>query len=118
MSRLSCVRALAVGALLLGLSAPAGAQMIVAAAPQEAPPAQANEKKLSPEEKMNSRYPQPVRVGFLVGLPVLDERDSTLGYIQQVVRTPAGKILLVVNYRAWLAWAPLDWGRRDVGVPL
>ena len=29
--------------------------------------------ELSPEERMQRRYPQPVRVGDLIGLPVLDE---------------------------------------------
>ena len=31
-----------------------------------------SEKKLTPEEKMARRFPQPVRVGYLIGLPVLD----------------------------------------------
>ncbi len=107
------------GLLFAAMIVPAGAQqIIVAAAPQDVQPVKPEEKKLSPEEKMNSRHPQPVRVGFLIGLPMLDWQDTTLGYIQQVVRTPEGKILLVVNYRAWFAWAPFDWGRRDVGVPL
>jgi hypothetical protein len=34
-----------------------------------------------------------------------------------VVRTPAG-IVLVVPYRAWLGWAPTDWGRKTVAVPI
>ena len=52
--------------------------------------AEGEPKQLSAQEKMNRRYPQAVRVGFLVGLPVLDSRDSTLGYIRAVVRTPSG----------------------------
>jgi hypothetical protein len=24
----------------------------------------------------------------------------------------------LVNYRGWAAWAPFDWGRKQVGVPL
>jgi hypothetical protein len=87
-----------------------------AAAPQaraEGEPKQ----ELSAQEKMNRRYPQAVRVGFLVGLPVLDSRDSTLGTIRMVARTPAG-IVLVVPYRAWLGWAPTDWGRKTVAVPI
>ena len=72
----------------------------------------------TPEERMNRRYPQPVRVGFLIGLPVLDGKDSTFGYIREVVRTPDGKIVLVVPYRAWLGWAPTDWGRKPVAVPI
>jgi hypothetical protein len=71
---------------------------------------------------MNRRFPQPMRVGDLVGLPVLDWRDSTIGFVQQVIRTPAGKIQLIVPYRRRLGWIPagrvLDWGRRPVAVPL
>jgi hypothetical protein len=120
MSRSAVVQGLAGAALLFAMtiaSAPAQ-QIILAAAPQDAQQAKPDEKNLTPEQKMNSRFPQPVRVGDLVGLPVLDEHDTTLGFIEQVVRTPAGKILLVVNHRPWLAWAPLEWGRRHVGVPL
>ena len=102
-------------AVLLGAALGAG----FAAAPQDPGAGQAEPKKeSSPEEKMNRRYPQPVRVGFLVGLPVLDEKDSTYGYIREVVRTPAGKVVLVVPYRAWLGWAPTDLGRKTVAVPL
>src|SRR5437868_3942872 len=72
----------------------------------------------TPEERMNRRYPQPVKVGFLIGLPMLDDKDSTYGYIRDVVRTPENKIALVVPYREWLGWAPTDWGRKIVAVPL
>ena len=71
---------------------------------------------------MRRRFPQPVRVGDLIGLPVLDWQDSTIGYIHQVVRTPAGRIQLVVPYSSWLGWARtvcvLGWCRRPVAVPL
>jgi len=79
--------------------------------------AEGEPKQLSAQEKMDRRYPQAVRVGFLVGLPVLDSRDSTLGTVRAVVRTPSG-IVLVVPYRAWLGWAPTDWGRKTVAVPI
>jgi hypothetical protein len=101
-------------ALLLGL-APLPVTISLATTPQDA---QAKPDQRTPEERMNRRYPQPVKVGFLIGLPMLDERDSTYGYIREVVRTPAGKIVLVVPYRAWLGWAPTGWGRKDVAVPL
>jgi hypothetical protein len=68
---------------------------------------------LSPEERMQRRFPQPVRVGDLIGLPVLDDRDRTLGYVQRVVRTPAGKIQLIVPYGGLFGW-----GRRLVAVPI
>src|SRR4051812_21390625 len=65
----------------------------------QAAPAKAatdDEENLSPEEKMRRRFPQPVRVGDLIGLPLLDWDDSTLGYVRHVVRTPEGKIQLIV----------------------
>jgi len=89
----------------------------LAATPQDSSADPAN-KNLTPEQKMSRRYPQPVRVDFLVGLPMLDPESSTLGYIREVVRTPAGKIVLVVPYRAWLGWAPTDWSRKAVAVPI
>jgi hypothetical protein len=71
---------------------------------------------------MNRRFPQPVRVGDLIGLPVLDDDDSTIGYVRDVVRTPAGKIQLVVPYSPWFGWVkaagPFDWNRRPVAVPI
>jgi hypothetical protein len=64
-------------------------------------------------ERMNRRFPQPVRVGDLIGLPVLDDRASTLGFVRQVVRTAAGKTELIVSYSRW-------FGRfgRPVAVPI
>jgi hypothetical protein len=78
--------------------------------------------ELSPEQKMQKRFPQPAKVGHLIGLPVLDGNDSTIGYVQQVTRTPANKIVLIVPYAKWFGWArdggPLAWGRRPVAVPI
>jgi hypothetical protein len=65
------------------------------------------------EERMQRRFPQPVRVGDLIGLPVLDENDSTLGFVQQVVRAPQGKVKLIVSYSKWFGW----FG-RPVAVPI
>ena len=45
-----------------------------------------------------------MKVGDLIGLPVLDDNQSTLGYVQQVVRTSAGKIDLIVSYSPWFGW--------------
>jgi hypothetical protein len=100
-------------ALLLTLAAPL--RLARATAPQDAQTA--GDKTLTPEERMKRRYPQPVKVGFLIGLPVLDDRDSTYGYIREVVRM-ADKIVLVVPYRNWFGWAPTDWGRKTVAVPI
>jgi hypothetical protein len=73
----------------------------------------AGEKKLSPEEKMLRRFPQPVKVGDLIGLPVLDWDDLTIGHVRHVVRTPVGKIQLVVTYGGWFGL-----GQRLVPVPI
>jgi PRC-barrel domain protein len=62
---------------------------------------------------MQRRFPQPVKVGDLIGLPVLDFDDRTLGHVRSVVRTPAGKIRLIVPYGGFLGW-----GRRPVAVPI
>jgi hypothetical protein len=64
-------------------------------------------------EHFNRRFPQPVQVGFLIGLPVLDDSASTLGYVRQVVQTPAGKTALIVSYSRWFGW----FG-RPVAVPI
>jgi hypothetical protein len=68
---------------------------------------------LSPEEKMQRRYPQRVRVGDLIGLPVLDDQDRTLGRVKIVVRTVGGKIQLIVPYGGFLGWR-----QRLVAVPI
>ena len=73
----------------------------------------APEAEPSPEEKMKRRFPQPVRVGFLIGLPMLDFQDSTLGFVQDVVRTPEGKIQLIMPYGGWFGR-----GGRPVAVPI
>ena len=67
----------------------------------------------TPEEKMRKRFPQPVRVGDLIGLPILDESDSTIGRVKQVVRTQEGKIKLIVSYGGWLGF-----GTRPIAVPI
>jgi hypothetical protein len=62
---------------------------------------------------MARRFPQKVKVGDLIGLPVLDDGDVTLGHVQQVVRSPDGKIRLIVTYSRWFGW----FG-RPVAVPI
>lgn len=92
------------------------------AAAESGTPQAANEKptELSPEEKMRKRFPQPVRTGDLVGLPVLDENDSTIGYIEQVVRMEDGKVRLIVPYGQWFGFLrnPPLLKRRRVAVPI
>lgn len=69
--------------------------------------------ELSHEERMARRFPQPVRVGDLIGLPVLDYFDRTIGRVQAVERTAEGKIRLVVPYGRFFSWR-----RRPVAVPI
>src|ERR1700730_5386035 len=75
--------------------------------------AQTMEPALTAEQRMQARYPQPVRVGDLIGLPVLDDSARTLGYVREIVRTNENKIELIVDYRGFL-----DWRSRPVAVPL
>lgn len=68
----------------------------------------------TPEQKMQARFPQPARVGFLIGLPLLDDGDSTIGFIRDVVRTQDGKIKLIVPIGGWFGYFP----NRAVAVPI
>jgi len=45
---------------------------------------------------MRRRFPQPVLVRDLINLRVLDYSDVTIGTVRKLVRTPDGKIKLVV----------------------
>ena len=67
---------------------------------------------------MQKRFPHPVLVRRLIGMPVLDYDNATIGYVRQVVRSPAGKVLLIVPYSGWFGWAPTTWGKRPVAVPI
>ena len=78
-----------------------------------ADPAQPPTQEDSLEARMARRFPQKVKVGDLIGLPVLDDDDVTLGHVQQVVRNPHGKIRLIVTYSRWFGW----FG-RPVAVPI
>ena len=64
-------------------------------------------------QRMQARYPQPVRVGDLIGLPVLDDSAVTLGHVREVVRTKENQIELIVTYGGFLGW-----GTRPVAVPI
>jgi hypothetical protein len=88
-----------------------GSHVLILAAGPVSPPQTPAE--LSPEQRMQRRFPQPVKVGDLIGLPVLDLDDRTLGYVKSVVRTADGKIKLIVPHGGFLGW-----GRRPVAVPI
>lgn len=85
--------------------------LILVAGPPPAP--KRSFEDLTPEEKMQRRYPQPVKVGDLIGLPLLDYEDRTLGHVKGVVRTPDGKIKLIVSYGGFLGI-----GDRPIAVPI
>lgn len=70
-------------------------------------------RQLSPEEKMQRRFPQPARAGDLIGLPVLDDSDRTIGHVKLIVRTGSGKLQLIVTYGGFLGWR-----QRLVAVPI
>jgi hypothetical protein len=54
-----------------------------------------------------------VRVGDLIGLPLLDDRARTLGYVREVARTDENKIELIIDYHSFLGWHS-----RPIAVPL
>ena len=98
-------------ALIFLLSVTAGPvlaqQPLIIAATSEKPEGEGafkEARQLSPEEKMQRRFPQPIRVGDLIGLPVLDDADRTIGHIKFVVRTTTGKLQLIVTYGGFLGW--------------
>jgi len=96
---------------LLALAAPAAPVLAAGGAHTQVAPAA--DDGLTPAERMAERHPQKVRVGDLVGLPLLDYDDRTLGHVQQVARTADGDIVLVVPVGGWFGH-----GGRPVGVPL
>ena len=70
-------------------------------------------EEVSPEEKMRRRYPQPVLISDLVGIRVVDRELGSLGRAKSVVRTPEGKIQIVMSYGGFLGL-----GDRAIAVPV
>jgi hypothetical protein len=68
---------------------------------------------MAAEERMNKRYPQPIRVGALIGARVSDNDSRTIGYVRHVVRTPQDKIDVIVDCCGWFGW-----DSRPVAVPI
>jgi hypothetical protein len=113
-STLVLVGAFAVGAAVPANTAPVSVAAFRIAQLTAPPPATADAGEPSTAEQwMRRRYPQPVRVGDLVGLPFLDDNSRTLGYVRAVVRTPQNKIELIVDYDGWFGW-----DARPVAVPI
>lgn len=72
----------------------------------------------TPAARMERRWPQPVRAGDLIGLPVLDDDDRTLGVVRRVMRTPDDKTVLIVDHHGWYGLGWLGLGIRPVAVPI
>lgn len=68
---------------------------------------------LTPEQRMNARFPQNVRTGDLLGLPIQDYDDRILGYVTDVVRGNDGKISLIMPEGGWFGR-----GGRPVAIPI
>jgi hypothetical protein len=107
-------------ALFVGLIAaapatiPAASRPLVVAQAMVPPTGMMDAQQPMPlNERYLKRFPQPARIGDLIGLPVLDLSSSTLGHVRQVVRTRLGKIEFIVGYSRW--WG---WFGRPVAVPL
>jgi hypothetical protein len=98
-----------------GLIAPIGSDGAFDVAQAMVPPTGMDDaqKSMSPEARMRRRFPQPVRVGDLVGLRVLDDQNSTIGIVRKVVRTPQDKVEFIVAYGGWFGW-----GAHLVAVPI
>lgn len=93
---------------------PAGSRLIVMAQAMIPRTGMMDEQNPMPmKERYLQRFPQPARVGDLVGMPVLDLHSKTLGYVRKVVSTAAGEIKFIVGYSQWWGWFD-----RPVAVPL
>jgi hypothetical protein len=68
---------------------------------------------MAEDERMKHRYPQPIRVGALIGARVSDNDSRTIGNIRHVVRTAQGQIDVVVDCCGWFGF-----GSRQVLVPI
>jgi hypothetical protein len=111
---LTILLGVAAGPVLAQQQPEKGRRVIAASSDKSAGDSATTEQRaLSPEEKMRRRFPQPKRAGDLIGLPVLDDDDRTIGHIKHVVRTQAGKLQLIVTYGGFLGWR-----QRLVPVPI
>ena len=124
MRRIKTPRITALGLVLVAMSLavpanattplPAGSRLIVMAQPMIPRTGMMDAQNSMPmKERYLKRFPQPARIGKLIGMPVLDLYSKTLGYVRKVVRTPGGEIKFIVGYSQWWGWF---W--RLVAVPL
>jgi hypothetical protein len=70
---------------------------------------------MSLKESAAMRFPQPVRVGDLIGREVLRpvESQDVLGRVRRLVRDPDGRIMVVVDFGRFLGF-----GTRPIAVPV
>ena len=101
-------QALRIGAALVFLASVAHAQ---SATPGGMPPPPG----MSLAASAAMRFPEPVRVGDLLGREVLQpvESQNVLGKVRQVVRDSQGAIKIVVNFGGFLGF-----GARPIAVPV
>jgi hypothetical protein len=104
---------LIVAGLVAGLIGMAASQFVLAQTMVPPTGTEEQKKAMTPEQRMQARFPQNVRVGDLIGLPVLDDSASTLGHVREVVRTENDKIELIVAYGGFLGW-----NTHPVAVPI
>jgi hypothetical protein len=104
MKKRSTAVSIAVGMMLGGILAAASPATVRAQAMIPPTGMMDAQHPMPMDERYLKRFPQPIRVGDLIGLPVLDEHSSTLGTVRRVVRTPHGQIELIVSYSRWWGW--------------
>jgi hypothetical protein len=72
-----------IGAARVVTPAPADSRLVIAQA--TVPPTGMEDEKrpMTPEQRMQARFPLNVRVGDLIGLPMLDDTARTLGHVRK-----------------------------------
>lgn len=96
--------------LVCGILAVAGAAHAQSRTPGGMPPPPG----MSLAESAAMRFPQPVRVGDLLGREVLRpvESQDVLGQVRRVVRDRSGQIMIVIDFGGFLGF-----GSRLIAVP-
>jgi hypothetical protein len=97
--------------LLCGMLEAAGTAYAQSPAPGGMPPPPG----MTLAESAAMRFPQPVRVGDLLGREVLRpvESQDVLGRVRRVVRDKSGQIIVVVDFGGFLGF-----GSRPIAVPV
>ncbi len=108
MNRTAPIRILLASCVLAPLASPVRAQSTT---PGGMPPPPG----MSLAQSAAMRFPQPVRVGDLIGRDVLRpvESQDILGRVRRVVRDRDGEILVVVDFGGFLGF-----GTRPIAVPV